>query len=140
MKYKYGFTFYELMAIFIIIFIFILIFSYSYKNYILKSQISTAILELNDLKSKYELISKKPLNLNEKNTLLESQRSHICIYSIHTYNNTGNFLNSILACEFKNVMPNLNGKFVYLTLDNDGIWKCNISKDLSIRFKPLDCL
>lgn len=139
-----GFTLIELMIVVAIIGILAAVALPMYQNYVAKSQITSAVAELNGAKPQYELI----LNgasvsgggaFTVPNMFFSGSQSNICIYGVNAPD-ASNVSDQALVCELQNVASVLIGEFVYLNRDADGKWQCSTSAGIESRYKPAGCV
>lgn len=139
-----GFTLIELMIVVAIIGILAAVALPMYQNYVAKSQITSAVAELNGAKPQYELI----LNgasvsgggaFTVPNMFFSGSQSNICIYGVNAPD-ASNVADEALVCELQNVASVLIGEFVYLNRDADGKWQCSTSAGVASRYKPAGCV
>lgn len=139
-----GFTLIELMIVVAIIGILAVVALPMYQNYVAKSQITSAVAELNGAKPQYELI----LNgasvsgggaFTVPNMFFSGSQSNICIYGVNAPD-ASNVADEALVCELQNVASVLIGEFVYLNRDADGKWQCSTSAGVASRYKPAGCV
>lgn len=115
-----------------------------YQNYVAKSQIMAALVELNGAKPQYELIvnngsASGNADFSVPNMFFSGTKSYICIYAVNAPDNTGN-ANHALVCELQYVASVLRGEFVYLNRSALGAWTCSTSNGVLQKFKPIDCV
>ena len=141
---NHGFTLIELMIVVAIIGVLAAIALPLYQNYVAKSQITSAIAELNGAKPQYELIvnsgsASESADFTVTNMFFSGAQSHICTYAV-TAPDSDNVADEALACELHNVASVLNGKSVYLNRDENGSWRCSTSAGIPNALKPVDCV
>ncbi|WP_180156755.1 pilin [Acinetobacter sp. YH12045] len=139
-----GFTLIELMIVVAIIGVLAAVAIPMYQNYVAKSQITSAIAELNGAKPQYELIinnssASGDSGFNVPNMFFSGIQSNICIYAVNQPNNTGG-ADQALVCELENVASVLQGEFVYLNRNAQGAWGCSTSNGIDAKYKPIDCV
>lgn len=143
MKKKKGFTLIELMIVVAIVGILAALAVPLYQNYIAKSQITSALAELNGAKPQYELIingasSSGILDFTVTNMFFSGGQSQICIYSVNAPDSS-NKADQALVCQLQNVASVLVGESIYLSRSESGVWSCNTSVDIANKYKPLNC-
>lgn len=140
---RQGFALIELMVVMTITGVLIAIAFPLYQNYIVKSQVTAAIAELNSAKSQYELIINNgsvsgSSDFTVSNMFFSGGGSDMCIYEVNAPNSSGE-ASQALVCKFHNVAAVLNGKFVYLKRNAQGVWSCSTSNEIVIGLKPVNC-
>lgn len=138
-----GFTLIELMIVVAIVGILSAVIIPMYQRNITKTQIISAMAELNGAKSQYELIinSGSTSRSNEftvQNMFFSGNQSSICIYGVGKPDVDGN-ANQALACKFLNVASVLKGESIYLNRSKEGVWSCSTSMGIQLQFKPKEC-
>lgn len=138
-----GFTLIELMLAIAIIGVLAAIAIPQYQNYMAKSQLTSALAELNGAKSQYELIingasASNSLGFTVPNMFFSGTQSHICVYSVNAPD-VSNISNQALVCDLQNVAAALQGQSVYLNRSANGVWSCNTSVGVAAKFKPSSC-
>lgn len=139
-----GFTIIELMVTVTIIGLLAATAVPVYQGYIAKSQILSAISELNGAKPQYELIvngasTSGISGFTVPNMFFSGSQSTICIYAVNPPNNT-NVANQALVCELQNVASILVGEYIYLNRDANGTWQCSTSAGIDNKYKPTGCV
>ncbi|WP_339352824.1 pilin [Acinetobacter beijerinckii] len=139
-----GFTLIELMIVLAIIGILAAVAIPLYQNYVARSQITSAVAELNGAKPQYELIvngaSASGLSgFTVPNMFFSGTQSHICVYAVNAPD-ASNIADEALVCELQNVASVLIGEFVYLNRDADGKWQCSTSAGVDNKYKPTGCI
>lgn len=135
-----GFTLIELMVVVAVIGVLAVIMVPIYQTYVVRSQLTTALGELNGARIQYELVvndgaigttfTVDNMNLSEK--------SHFCIYKV--YEPVLGVSNPALECELKNVSAAIEGEKIFLTRQADGLWKCEASSGIANKYRPVDCI
>lgn len=137
-----GFTLIELMIAVAIVSILASIALTQYQNYMVKTQIITAIAELNGAKSQYELVfngaSVSNMTAYSVSNMFLSPTSKFCHYTV--YAPVGLDAVPALECVMQNVSPVLLGKSIYLNRSADGYWSCEIDSTISTKYKPNQCI
>ncbi|MFV5593234.1 pilin [Acinetobacter junii] len=139
-----GFTIIELMITVTIIGLLAATGAPIYQGYIAKSQIISAISELNGAKPQYELIingasTSGISGFTVPNMFFSGSQSAICIYAVNPPNSS-NVANQALVCHLKNVSINLVGESVYLDRNSNGTWQCRLSSGVENKYKPKGCI
>ena len=135
-----GFTLIELMISVVIIGVLSTFAVMQYQNYIVRSQLTTAIAELNGARTQYELIMNNGAN-NSSFTVLNmsfSTDSKFCDYIVHAP--IGGVSRPALECELKGVSTILLGESVFLNREAVGTWKCSTTAGIDDKYKPIDCI
>lgn len=137
-----GFTLVELMITVAIVGILATIAIPVYQSYVIRSQITSAISELNGVRPQYELIMNdgavdSAFTLDNLGFLRPD--SQFCIYKVYAPDNSG-VSEPALECELKNVTSVIIGEKVFLNRQTDGTWKCSTSSGISNKFKPVACI
>lgn len=139
-----GFTLIELMIVVAIIGILVALALPLYQNYITRTQVTSAVAELNGAKPQYELIinngsASSNSDFTVINMFFSGPKSNICIYDVNTPANDGS-ASKALVCELNNVATAIQGEFVYLNRDSSGNWSCTTSVGIADKYKPNSCL
>lgn len=139
-----GFTLIELMIVVAIIGVLAAVAIPMYQNYVAKSQLTSAIAELNGAKPQYELIinngsASGDSGFSVPNMFFSGTQSNICIYAVNAPNSAGE-ASQALVCQLQNSATAINGEFVYLNRDSNGTWRCSTSIGIENKFKPVDCI
>lgn len=139
-----GFTLIELMIVVAIVGILSAIAIPLYQNYVAKSQITTAVAELNGAKPQYELIMSNGsasgnADFTVPNMFFSGTQSNTCVYAVNEPDVAGN-ASQALVCKLQNSVSRINGEFVYLNRDVNGTWRCSTSSGINTNFKPIDCI
>ena len=142
MKHNFGFTLIELMIVIAIIGVISAIAIPMYQNYVVKSQITSAIAELNGARPQYELIINDGSASNAPSFTVDnmffSTTSNICKYVV--YAPVIGVSNPALECKLINVSSILKGQSVYLNRVKDGTWLCSTSIGIEKKYKPVYCI
>ncbi|OTG80758.1 prepilin-type cleavage/methylation domain-containing protein [Acinetobacter sp. ANC 4648] len=134
-----GFTLIELMIVIVIIGVLAGIALIQYRNFIIKSQITSAVIELMGSRTQYELIMNDGANNNDfTNDNIGFSVSEICTYVVHKP--IGEISQPALECQLKNVASAIQGESIYLNRTAGGSWKCSTSVGIANKFKPVDCI
>lgn len=141
---EHGFTLIELMIVVAIIGILAAVAIPMYQNYVAKSQITSAVAELNGAKPQYELIvsgasASGMAGYTVPNMFFSGDQSNICVYAVNAPD-ASNVANQALVCELQNVSTVLVGQFVYLNRDANGAWRCSTSAGVENKYKPSGCV
>lgn len=141
---EHGFTLIELMIVVAIIGILAAVAIPMYQNYMAKSQITSAVAELNGAKPQYELIvsgasASGMAGFTVPNMFFAGSQSNICVYAVNAPD-ASNVANQALVCELQNVATVLVGQFVYLNRDANGAWRCSTSAGVANKYKPSGCV
>lgn len=137
-----GFTLIELMIVVAIIGVLSTIALVQYQNFVVKTQLTSAIAELNGARPQYELIMNEgSASGNTAFTVANmffAPISRYCKYSVHAP--MGNVSIPALECELTRVANSIKGESVFLNRDVTGKWNCSTSAGISSKYKPLDCI
>lgn len=139
-----GFSLIELMIVLAVIGILAAVALPLYQNYIARSQITSALAELNGAKPQYELIMNGAsasglAGFTVPNMFFAGAQSNICIYAVNPPD-VSNVSDQALVCELQNVASVLLGEFVYLNRDTGGVWRCTTSVGIENKYKPSGCI
>lgn len=139
-----GFTLIELMIVVAIVGILSAIAIPMYQNYVAKSQITTAVAELNGAKPQYELIMSNGsasgnADFTVRNMFFSGTKSNTCVYAVNEPDSAGDAPQA-LVCKLQNSVSIINDEFVYLNRDVNGTWRCSTSLGIEDKFKPIDCI
>lgn len=141
-KYKQGFTLIELMIVIAIIGILATIALLQYQNFVVKSQLTSAVAELNGARPQYELIMNDGSASNNAtftvSNMFFSTSSQFCTYAVHAP--VGGMASPALECQLKNVASAIKGESIFLNRDSDGKWSCSTSLGIANKYKPVDCI
>ena len=141
-KIQSGFTLIELMIVVAIIGVLAAFALSQYQNYVIKSQITATIAELNGARPQYELImnegSSSGSSVYTVDNMFFSTTSHFCNYAVHSP--VGNVAQPALECELTGVANAIKGESVFLNRDGTGKWNCSTSAGIDNKFKPIDCI
>ena len=142
MRQNLGFTLIELMIVVAVIGIISAIAIPVYQNYITKSQITTALAELNGAKTQYELIVNDGSASNTSDftvaNMFFSTSSNFCNYAVNAP--IVGVANPALECKLKNVFTSIVGESVYLNRDKNGTWSCSTTAGIDNKYKPVYCI
>ncbi|NNP77202.1 prepilin-type N-terminal cleavage/methylation domain-containing protein [Acinetobacter sp. Ac_3412] len=136
-----GFTLIELMIVVAIIGVLAAIALPLYQNYVARSQITSAIAELNGARTQYELVMNDGANssaFTTDNMGFSAPDSQFCHYLVHAPD-AGGVSEPALECQMHNVATVLLGKSIYLNRQANGSWRCSVSVGISNSLKPVDC-
>ncbi len=142
MKYRKGFTLIELMITVAIIGVLAAIAVMQYQTHVIRSQIVSAVAELNGARPQYELIvnaaSSSGSAVYSVSNMFFSATSEYCTYQVYSPVQ----LNAVpaLECQLKKGPTSLLGQSVFLNRSADGVWSCSTSSGISDKFKPRDCI
>ncbi|MEB3791185.1 pilin [Acinetobacter sp. IK40] len=137
-----GFTLIELMIVVAIIGVLAAIALPMYQNHVAKSQITSAIAELNGARTQYELVMNDGANssaFTTDNMGFSAPDSQFCHYVVHAPN-AGGVSQPALECQMHSVASVLLGKSIYLNRQANGSWRCSASAGIPNRLKPVDCI
>jgi type IV pilus assembly protein PilA len=141
-KYKQGFTLIELMIVIAIIGILAAIALLQYQNFVVKSQLTSAVAELNGARPQYELIMNDGSASNNATftvaNMFFSTSSQFCTYTVQAP--VGGIANPALECQLTNVASAIKGESIFLNRDSDGKWSCSTSSGIENKYKPVDCI
>ena len=142
MRQNLGFTLIELMIVVAIIGVISAIAIPMYQNYVVKSQITSAIAELNGARPQYELIINEGSASNTPDftvaNMFFSTSSNICKYVV--YAPVIGVSNPALECKLINVGSILKGQSVYLSRAKDGTWSCSTTAGIDNKYRPVYCI
>lgn len=139
-----GFTLIELMIVVAIIGILAAVAIPQYQNYIARSQLTSALAELNGAKPQYELIMSGAsasgfAGFTVPNIFFAGVQSTICVYAVNPPD-ASNVANQALVCGLQNVSAPLAGEFLYLDRSAEGAWRCSTSAGIDAKYKPQGCV
>lgn len=141
-KYKQGFTLIELMIVVALIGILVAIALLQYQNFVVKSQLTSAVAELEGARPQYELIINDGSASNSANFTVEnmffSTSSQFCTYVVSSP--VVGIANPALECQLTQVASAIKGESVFLNRDVNGKWSCSTSAGIANKFKPVDCI
>lgn len=135
-----GFTLIELIIVVAIIGIMMVVSVPIYQSYVARSQLSSAVAELNVARIQYELVVEDGAatsSFTTANIFESATASKFCTYLV--YSATDGVANPALECKLKNVLSSLVGESVYLNRQQDGTWSCSTSSNVPTNFKPKEC-
>ena len=142
MRQNLGFTLIELMIVVAIIGVISAIAIPIYQNYIAKSQIASAVSELNGARSQYELIVNDGSASNTSDftvaNMFFSTSSNFCNYAVKAP--VAGIANPALECKLKNVFTSIVGESIYLNRDKNGTWSCSTTAGIDQKYKPVYCI
>ncbi|WP_111828145.1 pilin [Acinetobacter colistiniresistens] len=113
-----------------------------YQNHVAKSQITSAIAELNGARTQYELVMNDGATsgaFTVENMGFSASDSQFCHYVVHAPN-AGGISQPALECQMHNVAAVLLGKSIFLDRQINGSWRCSASAGIPNRLKPVDCI
>ena len=139
MFYAKGFSLIELMVVLVIVGILVAISLPLYQIYLAKTQLATALSEINKARGQYELLYQGGTSVGEL-TLdnIGLINSHYCNYLMNPPNSLGE-ASPALECQLKNVSGFLEGETLELNRLNNGSWECTISSGIPDFYKPVTC-
>ncbi len=142
MNRNFGFTLIEMMIVVAIVGVLAAISIPLYQGYVAKSQITTALAELNGAKTQYELIlsgatASASVDFTVLNMFFNGSQSNVCIYDVNPP--VSGVANKALVCQLNHVATPISGEFVYLNRDLAGAWTCSTSPGVATKFKPSSC-
>lgn len=141
-KSQLGFTLIELMITVAIIGILSAFALMQYQNFVVKSQLTSAVAELNGARPQYELIMNDgSASSNATFTVANmffSTSSQYCKYDVKAP--VAGVSNPALECELTNVASIIKGESVFLNRDANGKWNCSTTAGIANKFKPIDCI
>lgn len=134
-----GFTLIELMVVVAIVAILVAISLPLYQIYLAKTQLSTALSEINKARGQYELLYQGGTSVGEL-TLdnIGLINSHYCNYLMNIPDTLGE-ASPALQCQLKNVSGFLEGETLELNRQSNGSWECIISSGVPEIYKPVSC-
>ena len=137
-----GFTLIELMIVVAIIGVLSAIALVQYQNFVVKSQLTSAVAELNGARPQYELIMNEGSASGSTTytvaNMFFSSSSQYCKYDVHAP--VSNVSTPALECELTGVASIIKGESVFLNRDASGKWNCSTSAGVDNKFKPIDCI
>lgn len=136
-----GFTLIEIMIVVAIIGVLAAVALPMYQNYVAKSQITSAIAELNGARTQYELIMNDGANssaFTTDNMGFSAPDSKFCHYVVHAPD-AGGISQPALECQMHSVSVILLGKSIFLNRQANGSWRCSSSVGIPSYLKPVDC-
>lgn len=136
-----GFTLIELMIVVAIIGIIAAIALPMYQNNIARSQITSAIAELNGARIQYELVMNDGATnsaFTVDNMGLSASSSKYCTYVVHPP--VAGVSLPALECQLRNVASILSSGSIFLNRQANGTWKCGTSVGIPDKLKPIDCI
>lgn len=136
-----GFTLIELMITVAIIGVLAVIMVPIYQTYVVRSQLTTALAELNGARTQYELV----MNDGAVGTQFTvdgmnfSDNSKLCNYVVHMP--VSGVSIPALECELTKaaVSAAIFGRSIQLNRTLDGLWYCSTSSGMQNRYKPTGC-
>lgn len=141
MKNSLGFTLIEIMIVITIISVIVAIAVPVYLNYVARSQVASALKELNEARVPYELAVSGNLANNAftiENMGLLSARSQHCTYIV--YEPVAGASLPALECRLKSSVAFLSGQSIFLDRQGNGEWKCRASLGIPSKLKPKVCI
>lgn len=137
-----GFTLVELMIVVAIISILAAIGLLQYQNFVVKSQLTSAVAELNGARPQYELIINEGSASNSSTytvtNMFFSTSSKFCTYAVSAP--VAGVANPALECKLTQVASVIKGESIFLNRDRSGKWSCSTSVGIANKFKPVDCI
>lgn len=137
-----GFTLIELMIVVAIIGILSAIAIFQYQNFIVKTQLTSAVAELNGARPQYELImnegSASGSRVYTVANMFFAPTSRYCKYDVHAP--VAGVSNPALECELTDVATVIKGESIFLNRDVNGKWNCSTTIGIPDKFKPIDCM
>lgn len=133
-----GFTLVEIIIAVALIAILSAIASIAYQTYIVRSQLISALAELNGGKTQYELVMSDGAVISafSPQNMFFSGHSNYCTYVVHPPEDAPRALECELTGSVSSV---IKGKKIYLDRALSGTWKCSTSNDIASKYKPTDC-
>ena len=142
MENSQGFTLIEIMIVAAIISILASIAFPIYQKYMAKSQITSAISELNGARIQYELIMNDGATnsaFTVDNMNFAAEDSELCHYIVHSP--VSGVSEPALECQLlHHVAPAILGESIFLNRTFGGSWKCSTSAGIDNKYKPVDCV
>ncbi|MCT9977020.1 pilin [Acinetobacter sp. I-MWF] len=142
MKKVTGFTLIELTIVVAIIGILAAIALLQYQSFVVKSQLTSAVAELNGARPQYELIMNDGSASNSTAftvaNMFFSTSSQFCTYAVSAP--VEGVANPALECKLTQVASVIKGKSVFFNRDKSGVWSCSTSVGIPNKFKPVDCI
>ena len=136
-----GFTLIELMIVVAIIGILAIVAVPIYQTYVVRSQLTTALAELNGAKIQYELVVNDgsigtQFTLDGMNI---SSNSKLCNYVV--YAPVAGVSTPALECRLtkSTVSVAILGQSIQLNRGANGFWYCSVSVGIANRYKPANC-
>lgn len=136
-----GFTLIELMIVVAIIGILAIVAVPIYQTYVVRSQLTTALAELNGAKIQYELVVNDgsigtQFTLDGMNL---SSNSKLCNYMV--YAPVAGVSTPALECRLTKsaVSVAILGQSIQLNRGANGFWYCSVSVGIANRYKPANC-
>ena len=139
MESEKGFTLIEIILVVAIIAILTAIATLAFQTYMVRSQLLSALVELNGGKTQYELVMSDGATISSfsPQNMFFSDHSNYCTYIVHDPTDAP----SALECELTGAVSSvIKGKKIYLDRAVNGAWKCSTSPDILNRYKPTDWL
>ena len=137
-----GFTLIELMIVVAIIGVLAAVALLQYQNFVAKSQLTSAVAELNGARPQYELIINDGSASNNATftvaNMFFSTSSQFCTYAVSAP--VAGVANPALECKLTQVASAIKGESVFLNRDVNGKWSCSTSAGIANKFKPVDCI
>ncbi|QBQ17688.1 pilin [Acinetobacter haemolyticus] len=136
-----GFSLIELMIVVVIIGILSLVALPLYQDYVVKSQLTTVLAELNSGKNQYEIIYHEG-GLSRSFTVQDVGLidSVFCSYTINSPHIITGEANPAIECQLKNLSGILDGEIVSFNRMANGNWGCQISSGIAQKYNISECV
>lgn len=136
-----GFTLIELMIVVAIVGVLSAIAIISYQTYVTRTQLISALSELNGAKIQYELIMNDgatSASFTIENMFIDEE-SKYCQYKVNAP--VSGVAQPALECLLSgSVSSVLQGKSLYLNRQITGTWSCTTSAGIETKYKPNTCI
>lgn len=136
-----GFTLIELIIVVAIVGVLSAIAIISYQTYVTRTQLMSALSELNGAKIQYELIMNDgatSASFTIENMFIDEE-SKYCKYKVNAPVSGG--AQPALECLLSgSVSSVLQGKSLYLNRQITGTWSCTTSAGIETKYKPNTCI